>query len=257
MDKNYTNDENFNELIKRTKEINEMGYVKGVNNNLINSCGLTFESLLGKQSDSLFLPDFKDIEIKCKQRFSRYNIDLFTLAFDGPSLYESNYILENYGKTDEIFLDKKSLFVNLKYKEKVMVNNKYYFELDIDDKTKMLYINIYDENDNFIEKRGFISFFSIETRINIKLRKLALVRASKRKISYDLYFRYYKISCYTLKSFETFIDMIKQDVVKLSIVLRFSKSGAQVGKQRNKNMVFSIRQDDVEKIYDLIYNYEN
>ena len=31
----------FADLINLFKEINERGYIKGINNNLINSCGLT------------------------------------------------------------------------------------------------------------------------------------------------------------------------------------------------------------------------
>ena len=100
MNNNYTNDENFNDLILKFKEINERGYAKGINNNLFNSCGLTFEYLIWKQSDSMFFPDYRDIEIKCKQRYSRHDINLFSLSFDGPDIYESNYINEKYGIFD-------------------------------------------------------------------------------------------------------------------------------------------------------------
>ena len=68
MNNKVCNDENFNELIEKFKKINKEGYIRGINNNLTNSCGLTFEKLLGKNADSMFLPDYKDIEIKCKQR---------------------------------------------------------------------------------------------------------------------------------------------------------------------------------------------
>ena len=250
-------DDNFNELIKRFKIINKQRYVKGVNNNNINSCGITFEKLIGKNTDSMFFPDFKDIEIKCKQRFSRYDLNLFTLTFDGPNLFESNYILETYGSNDNMFFNKKELFVNLKYKEKVFVDRKYYFELDSDDEKEMIFVNIYDNDSKLLEKRCFIFYSSIKNRINVKLRKLALIRASKRKIGFNLYFRYYKISCYELKAIDNFIDMIKKGVIKLSIVLRFSKSGFEKGKQKNKNMVFSINQDKIEEIYNKIYEYEN
>lgn len=102
-------DNNFNELINKFKEINSQGYIKGINNNIINSAGLTFESLLLKKADSACLPDFKDIEIKTTQRFSRYAIALFSSSFDGPSLYEANYILEKYGSVDKDITNKKNL----------------------------------------------------------------------------------------------------------------------------------------------------
>ena len=93
--------EEFNNIISKFKEINEKGYIKGINNNLINSGGLTFESLLDKKADSMFFPDYNNIEIKCKQRFSRYDINLFSISFDGPELFESNY-LETGLSEDEI-----------------------------------------------------------------------------------------------------------------------------------------------------------
>ena len=54
----------FNNIISKFKEINAKGYIKGINNNLLNSCGLTFENLLGKKADSMFFPDYNNIEIK-------------------------------------------------------------------------------------------------------------------------------------------------------------------------------------------------
>ena len=147
--------------------------------------------------------------------------------------------------------------MKLKYNQKVLVSDKYYFELKIDYDKKSIFINIYDIKGIFIEKRCFISFKRLEERINIKLKKLALIRASKKKIGNDLYFRYYKISCYFFKSFENFIKMIEEDIIKLTIMLRFSKSNLDFGKQKNKNMVFLISQNNIDKISDKIYEYEN
>ena len=46
--------EQFHGLIQKFVEINKKGYIKGINNNLLNSCGLTFENLLSKKADSMF-----------------------------------------------------------------------------------------------------------------------------------------------------------------------------------------------------------
>ena len=246
----------FNSIISKFKEINAKGYIKGVNNNLLNSCGLTFENLLGKKADSMFFPDYNNIEIKCKQRFSRYDINLFSLSFDGPELYESNYLLQYYGIKNKDFNNKKELFVNFKYRKKILVDDKYYFELDIDDEIKRIFINIYDIDYKLIEKRGFIDFDTINTRVNVKIKNLALIYASKKKQKDDLYFRYYKIVCLAYKDFDTFIKLIKNDVIKLSLILRFSKSDQDIGKNKNKNMIFKISDRDIEVLYNRIYLYE-
>lgn len=247
----------FENLIIKFEEINSKGYIKGINNNLLNSCGLTFESLLGKKADSMFFPDFEGIEIKCKQRYSRYDINLFSLSFDGPELYESNYILKTYGKRKNFFSLKKELFVNLIIDKKVFVNNKYYFELKLDYETKKIYLKIYDENKNLIEQRGFIDFDSLKKRIEIKLQKLALVYASKKKENNDLYFRYYKMVCFNFKDFSTFLKMIEEGIIKLSLMLRYSKSKYNYGKNKNKNMLFNIRDRDLKRIYDIVFFLEN
>lgn len=249
--------EQFQELIQKFNEINEKGYIKGINNNLFNSCGLTFEKLLYKKADSMFFPDYKGIEIKCKQRYSRYDISLFSISFNGPCLFESNYLLKTYGKCDKKFVDKKQLFINFKYKEKVLVNDKHYFELDMDYENEMIFLNIYDLNGQYIEKRGFIDFKSINDRIKVKLNNLALVYASKKKVNDGLYFRYYKLVCYKYRGFDSFIKLLEKDVVKVSLVLRFAKSGADIGKNKNKNMVFKINDQDLIRLFNIVYFYEN
>lgn len=247
----------FDNLISEFKKINKRGYIKGINNNVLNSCGLTFEKLLNKEADSMFFPDYENIEIKCKQRFSRYDINLFSLSFDGPQLFESNYLLENYGFENKKYGNKKELFVSFKYGKKVLVNEKYYFELNLDYINKRLVINIYDLEKKLIEKRGFIDFDSLETRINVKLKNLALVYASKKKENENLFFRYYKIMCLVYKDFNTFINLLEENVIKVSLVLRFSKSGSSVGKNKNKNMVFKINPMNIEELYNKVYFYEN
>jgi len=51
-----------NLLIKKFKEISETRWIKG-GNNTTNSVGLTFESLLNKNPDSMYFPDYYGIEI--------------------------------------------------------------------------------------------------------------------------------------------------------------------------------------------------
>lgn len=95
------------QLIKKFIEISNKKWIKGINN-ITNSVGLTFENQLNKNPDSMYFPDYYGIEIKCSQRFSRYPINLFSLAFDGPNLYEMNRILQTYGKNDVIYRDKNN-----------------------------------------------------------------------------------------------------------------------------------------------------
>ena len=247
----------FETIIEEFKKINMKGYIKGINNNLYNSAGLTLENQLGKNPDSMFLPDYYGIEVKCTQRFSRYNISLFSLAFDGPDLFESNYLLETYGIRDEMYQEHKKLIVNLKLNRKVFVYDKYYFELKIDYDSKKIFIRIYDNELNFLEDRAFIYFDSLEQRLRVKLRYLALFYASKTVSNDNFYFRYYKLECYKYKGIEAFIKCIEEKDISVALILRFAKSGKDFGKNKNKSMQFSIRKKSLEELFDQIYYFEN
>lgn len=247
----------FDKIIEEFKKLNMKGYIKGINNNLCNSAGLTLENQLGKNPDSMFLPDYYGIEVKCTQRFSRYNISLFSLAFDGPNLYESNYLLETYGKKDNVYYEHKQLIVNLKINRKVLVYDKYYFELRIDYDSKKIFIRIYDNELNFLEDRAFICFDSLDQRLRVKLHHLALFYASKSVSNDNLYFRYYKLECYKYKGIDSFIKCIEEEEVSVALILRFAKSGKAFLKNKNKNMLFSIRKNSLESLFNLIYYLEN
>ena len=249
--------EDFNELIKIFKQINNQGYIKGVSNNLSNACGLTFEHLINKKPDSKYLPDFKSVEIKTTQRFSHFPISLFSLKFNGPSSHESTYLLERYGKIDPKLENKKILTINLKINEKVSVYGKYYFELNMDYLLQRIFIKIYDANKNYIEERAFINFDFLNERINAKIQSLALIFGSKKVMNNNLYFRYYQIKCYKYKDFNTFINLIVSGDIKLTLMLRFSKSVNDNSSNKNKNMIFRIDKNSLDKLFNKIYSYEN
>lgn len=244
-------EESYKNLIKCFKNISKLRWIKGINN-FTNAAGLTFESLLNKNADSMFFPDYQGIEIKCTQRYSRYPITLFSKAFDGPSLYQMNEILQKYGKKDAIYKDKKMLNSNLSCNKKILVNGKYYFKLDIDEKEQKLYLAVYDILDNLIEKEAFISFDSLKTHLTLKLSNLALVFASKKVLDNFPHFRYYKMIIYKLISFEKFIELLKKDIIIVDIVGRISRSGTEKGRQRNKNLVFKIDKDNISKLFNTI-----
>lgn len=243
--------ENYKNLLKKFKLISKAQWIKGINN-FSNSCGLTFESLLNKKSDNMFFPDYQGIEIKCTQRFSRYPITLFSSAFDGPSFYEMNRILNLYGKNDIIYKDKKILNATLICNEKILINNKFYFKLEVEDKEKKIYLSIYDKNNKLIERNSFINFETLKTKLEIKLSTLALVFASKKEIDNHPHFRYYKIIIYKLISFEKFIDLLKQNIIIVDICGRISRSGTESGRQRNKNLVFKISKDNIKQLFNPI-----
>ena len=90
----------------------------------------------------------------------------------------------------------------------------------------------------------------------IKLKRVCVIYASKKMIDNDLYFRYYKIECYRLKKFNVFLDTLKNGQLKISLILRISRSEKQEGKQKNKNLVVAIKKGDLESIFEKVYSFE-
>ncbi len=244
------------ELVTKFKKIADKKWIESISNSF-GSIGITFEKELGKKADSLYFPDYHGIELKCTSRYSRYPLYLFSAAFDGPTFPEINRIIDKYGWYDKDYQDKKVLFTKLKYNEKTLVNDKYLFELKFDESDDKLFLCVYDLADNLIEKASFIYSYSLYNHLCLKLQKMAVVHASTKKINGKKYFRYYSIDIYKLISFEKFIELLKKDVIGVSLIARISKSGADSGRYRNKNLTFNIRKDDIEKLFEKTHSYNH
>lgn len=246
-------DESKKQLIKKFKEITRLKWVEGVNSGT-NSVGLTFEALLHKDIDSMYFPDYYGIEIKCSQRFSRYPINLFSISFDGPRLFEMDRLLKKYGALDKKYLGKLQLQGQVYVNKYNKINNNY-FKIKLNQESKKLIICVYDQNLNLLEEETYIDFETIKLRLTLKLSNLAIVYASKKNEGEKINFRYYKITIYKLKSFDKFIQMLKEDYINMSIIGRVSRSGEEEGRQRNKNLVFSIPKELIELLFEKEIEY--
>lgn len=235
------------DLVSKFKEIHKKGYIKGVNNST-NSVGLTFEKELGKKPDSSYLPDYNGIEIKCTTRFSRFPISLFSKSFDGPENYEMNRLLTTYGKKDIIYKDKRILIGDIFCNKTTLIYSNY-FKLEVDRNEEKIFILVYDLKMKLIERTSYIDFSTLKSRISTKLSNVALVYASKKIINSIVNFRYYKMIIYKYTCFDNFLNMLESGEIYATISGRISRSGEKEGKQRNKNLVFKIEKDSINKLF--------
>ena len=247
-------EEKYEKLITKFEEITRRWWIKSVTEDE-SSVGLTFENELGKEFDSMYFPDYYGTEIKCTTRFSGYPISLFSKSFDGPLLYEMNRILEKYGRNDNVYHERKLLNVDLKVNEKILVNDKYFFELKLDYKQEKMFLFIYDIKENLLENDVYVDFNSLKIHLQTKLSSLSIVYASKKVINKKDYFRYYKMSIYELISTEKFIDLIEDNKIVISLVGRVSRSGTGEGRQRNKGLVFKIPKNNISELFQEIVTY--
>lgn len=246
----------INLLIDNFKKIANKKWIKSISNSF-GSIGLTFEKELNKEPDALYFPDYYGTEIKCTSRYSRYPLFLFTISFDGPTFPEINRIVEKYGYPDKTYTDKKVLFEKISCTHKITTKSKFKFKLEIDDFKEKLYLCVYDLQNKLIERKSFVYLKSIENHITLKLNRLALIMASTKMIDNIKHFRYYKIDVYEFKGYESFIELLKNNDIEVSIISRIGKSGNDTGRYRNKNLVFSIKKDKLEKLFNKIYSYDN
>lgn len=244
----------FKSIINQFNIISNKGWIKAINGSL-GAIGLTFEHEINKEPDTDFFPDFKSLEIKCLGRYSRYPIGLFACSFDGPGDNEINRLAQDYGYYDSTFTDKKILYAPLRFNQYSVVKDSFIFKLEYS--CDKIYLCVYDLNYNLIEKKSYVLINTLYAHFMIKLQNLALIRASKKIINDVKHFRYYKISLYKLISFDSFIDLLKKDIITVNLVCRLSKSGYKIGQYSNQSLVFQIKPYDLTKLYNLIYSCEN
>ena len=244
----------FLDLLEEFKIISKKRWIESVNN-IYNGVGLTFEKELNKLPDSFYFPDYEGIELKCSTRYSKNPLYLFTLAFDGPTFPEINRIVDLYGHPDSEFPDKNVLFTNLNVKEKHSVDDKFKFRLKVEREEGKIYLEVFDMNDNLIEKESFVYIDSLYNHLNLKLKNLAVVTASKKSIDGKFYYRYYKIQFYELK--DNFLDLLENDIIDVELVARVGKSGSDRGRYRNKNLVFKIPKHKIEELFTKIFEYDS
>lgn len=246
--------DDFKELYKKFLLLKEQGWIKGVNNST-SGVGLTLEKFFNKDIDNLFFPDYYGIEFKSTTRSSKYSLTLFSIALEGPTLFETKRIVETYGKEDYMYHDKKTLIGTLKTKVSTMIGN-YYFKIKINDSENKLILEIYDINNNLIENVSYITFKSLKERLEIKLSKMALFYADKNNINGENYYKYYNVYFYVLRNFETFIKLIKEDVIVIQILCSIARSGIKESKNKGNVIAFGIKKHNLYKLFKRINEKE-
>ena len=249
-------DLNVKNLVKNFHAIARKKWIKGAYaNNNIGNAGLTFEKELNKEPDNTYFPDYEGIEIKCTTRYSDFPLFLFSASFDGPNYPEINRLIEKYGYYDVDFPDKKVLFEDINYISKHIVNDKWIFRLEIDKNEDKLYLCVYDLNNKLVERESFVYLQTLYDHLILKLKTLAVIKASKKIIDGEKYFRYYELSIYNIISFDKFLELLEKRIIHVSLVGRISKSGERYGKYRNKNLEFKIKKENIELLFEKFYYY--
>lgn len=244
----------MNNKIEQLKEefnkISKKGYIRGIYNSS-SSIGRTFENELNLERNEFCYPDYNGIEIKTRRTYSKSAITLFSAVPDGEDLFEVKRLKNYYGypyKNDRRY---KVLYFDAYGNKLTFGGVKFQYKLDIDRTEEKIFLCVYDRYDNLIERKVYWSFEYLKNRIMTKLQVLAIVNVWLKKIDNWNYFKYYKIDFYFLKSFEVFLKLLEDGIIKLNFKVDIYKDDRNYGKIYDHGCAFRIQEKDITKLYNV------
>ncbi len=239
------------ELFKKFSKIRDMGWIKTMRNGST-GVGYTLENLLNIEENSLPIADYEGIEIKAMRILSKKTIHLFNAAPDGDFLFPHERILESVGYPSKknpnykVFLSAAygNDYTNIGYSKKV--------KLHVNREAKKIDFIVTDKSYNNIEVNVSWSFSLIQNKLEQKIKKLALIKADHKFVDKEEFFHYKRIDFYVSKGFNTFLDLIEDGTIKVCFKLDVYPSGIKEGRIDNHGTDFSIKEENIEKLFNKI-----
>lgn len=243
------------EEIKLLKEkyfkIKEMGYVEGIGF-IKNGAGLTFEKLLGKETDNFSFPDYYGIEIKTKLVYSKMPIHLFTLIPDGKEFFEIKRIVNTYGYIckGEKF---RKFYLSVKAGELSKSSIFHLFSLNVNYEKKRVEFLVYDRKGNLTNNDTYWDFDSLKKVVERKLKYLALIKTFVKTENDKRYYKYSLLNIYKLKSFEDFLVAIEKGKIIITFAIDYFKDKKRYGQVHDHGTAFTILENDLKSVFTKIY----
>lgn len=240
---------NFKELEKQFNIIKNKGWIKSKRNGST-GIGYTFENLLGKEEENFFIPDFKNIEIKTMRKYSKGQLHLINITPDGDFLFPIKRILEILGYPDKENPEYKVF--NTAANGKEFTNIGYYkrIKLIANEKEEKLELIATNNNLENLNLNVSWSFALLKERLDLKLKYLAIIKADTKFTDKTEYFHYNQIKFYKLKSFDTFLSLIEKGYITVTFKIGVFKSGKRIGQIHDRGTDFSIKEKDIELLYE-------
>lgn len=242
---------NISKLQKEFERIKQKGYIKGICNNF-SSIGRTFEHELNLPENTFSIPDYYGIEIKTRRAYTKSYITLFTTVPDGENLFEIERLKNTYGYPSRKDRNYKVLYIEAYGNKTNFAGIKYQYKIDVSRSERKIYLTVFNRYNDIIERKIYWSFDSLKEKLNTKLQFLAVVSAWPNKIDGWNYFKYYKMEIYKLKDFNTFINLIENGTIKVTIKIDIHLNEKNYGKTYDHGCGFTIEQHNLTKLYNII-----
>lgn len=237
------------ELQKKFQDIKNKGWIKNVGVG-DGSMGKTFEYLLGREENSLEIPDFGEIEIKTKRLNSKSYISLFNMVPSGKYYHEVERLKDTYGYPDRTYPEYKVLNDSVFCTSRTTIGNRFQFMLKIESEKQRIYLCIFDKFGNLIEKDVYWDFDIIQEKLYRKLKNLALIKGKTKRINGEEYYHFFDMKLYGLKDFSTFITLIENGIIRINFSIGIFKKDKRKGQIHDHGTSFDIKEQDLLKLYE-------
>lgn len=241
-------EETISNLEKRWKKIKEKGYIKSVKKDC-SGVGRTLEHLLGIEENNFELPDYFNIELKAQNKTSKEYITLFSLTPTRENSLSVEQVRNKYGYRSKYNPEQKLLEASLFYQQKVEINHSYLFIMGIDEKKQTIYLESCTRSFEPIEKFFVWTWQELEEKINRKIKILAFFEATTKYMNGSIYYKYNKMTIYRWRDFDTFIKLIKEGKIKISIRIGIYKSGPKKGQVHDHGTSFCISKKNLDILF--------
>lgn len=243
--------QNMKIFCKQFYYIQALNWVKSSGNGSA-AAGKTFEDLLGKAQDRMFLPDYLGIEIKTKSVSAKRKLCLFNMAPDS----EPNIIRTLWSKCGwrSKKNDLREFFATVDALNFSNEHRKYAFKLKVDYDNKCIRLCIrknWDDIDE-IDDRFFWTFQQLESRIHVKLSYLALIHYESKMSYGESYFKFTSLDMYRYRYFEKFLELIEAGKITIDFKILTHGDGDDFGKPNDKGTSFIISEDDLDILFEKI-----
>lgn len=240
--------ENIELLKNKFNEINKYGWIPSPNNRN-NNHGVLFEKLIGKEIENFEIPDFNGIEIKTHLKYAQSYITLFNANPEGDEFFEIRRLYQKYSYPSSKNKNELIFQGNVQANHLQNIGIKYKFKLTSSIKENKLYLCIYDQNNNLIEKKSYWSFKSLYEKLYRKLQYLAFIEVSRKQVNGQYFFRYEKITFYKLTSFQNFLQLLDSGKIIVTFTIGVFKKGRRKGEMHNHGTAFRIEDTNLNLLF--------
>lgn len=213
--------------------------------------GATLEKAMGIKENNSELSDLHGFEIKSQRSSSNSHITLFTKAPAAPKRV-NNHIRNQYGSPDPEFNDIKILHTSVFGNRWNQHSGGYSYKMECDNNAERIFLLIKDNNTGDIKENNiFWTYDQIKTKLDTKLKNLALIGADSTTVDDNELFTFNSCSLYFNPTIKTFIDGIQNGIIMFDFRIGAYKNklSKQYGKTHDHGSAFRIKKEHLNSLY--------